>query len=113
MEGGPDQPTSEAIEAAAKAAGLRDQPGGEAIDTVVLACPHFPLVARELVEVFGPGVRFVHGAEGIARRVAHLTEGQAFKRSEPDLALFTREEDGLVALRPALEHYGINRMEIL
>src|SRR5690606_23047413 len=26
------------------AAGLRGQPGGEAIDTVVLACTHFPLV---------------------------------------------------------------------
>ena len=33
---------------AAAARGLRDQPGGEAIDTVVLACTHFPLVEDEL-----------------------------------------------------------------
>ena len=47
--------------------GLRSQPGGEAIDTVVLACTHFPLVEQELAQAFGPGVRFVHGAAGIAR----------------------------------------------
>ncbi|MFM5886609.1 MAG: glutamate racemase, partial [Novosphingobium sp.] len=29
-------------------AGLRDQPGGGAIDTVVLACTHFPLLRDEL-----------------------------------------------------------------
>ncbi|MEJ5976117.1 glutamate racemase [Novosphingobium sp. PS1R-30] len=95
------------------AAGLRDQPGGETIDTVVLACTHFPLVERELAEVFGPGVGFVHGAQGIARRVAHLTEGQAFVRTSPDLALFTRDGEDVAALLPALAHYGLNRMEIL
>jgi glutamate racemase len=29
-------------------AGLLDQPGGDRMDTVVLACTHFPLVADEL-----------------------------------------------------------------
>ncbi len=32
---------------AAVMAGLLDQPGGERIDTVVLACTHFPLVEQE------------------------------------------------------------------
>ena len=36
------------------AAGLRGQPGGEAIDTVVLACTHFPLVEEELAAAIGP-----------------------------------------------------------
>jgi glutamate racemase len=95
------------------AAGLRDQPGGGEIDTVVLACTHFPLVRDELGEAFGAEVRFVHGAEGIARRVAHLTEGQDFARPVPDLALFTRGGPEVEALGPALTQYGLNRMEVL
>ena len=95
------------------AAGLRDQPGGMAIDTVVLACTHFPLVADELFNAFGADVRLVDGAAGIARRIAHLTKGQLFQRKLPDLALFTRDEESLAALAPALADYGLNRQEIL
>jgi glutamate racemase len=93
--------------------GLRDQPGGDAIDTVVLACTHFPLVERELSEAFGAGVSYVHGAQGIARRIAHLTQGQAFARTLPDLALFTRAGAEVEALAPCLAQYGLSRMEIL
>lgn len=95
------------------AAGLRCQPGGAEIDTVVLACTHFPLVETELGRAFGPGVRFVHGAPGIARRIAHLTEGQPFARTGPDLALFTRDGADVAALAPALENYRLLRIEIL
>ena len=95
------------------AATLTEQPGGAAIDTVVLACTHFPLVETELAQAFGPDVRFVHGAAGIARRIARLTEGQAMVRAAPDLALFTRAGDGLAALAPTLASYGLTRMEVL
>lgn len=92
---------------------LRCQPGGDAIDTVVLACTHFPLVSAELSAHFGPGVRFVHGAEGIARRIAFLTQGQPFARSAPDLALFTSEAPEVAALAPALADYGLLRIDYL
>ena len=95
------------------AAGLRDQPGGADIDTVVLACTHFPLLVDELSAAFGPAVRFVDGAAGIARRIATLTRGQTFARTAPDFALFTRADDGLVLLQPALASYGLTRMEQL
>lgn len=85
--------------------GLRKQPGGEDIDTVVLACTHFPLLNDELGEGFGPGVRFIDGAAGIAHRVASLTEGQPFARAAPDFAVFTAPPDP--ALGPSLAHYGI------
>lgn len=93
-------------------AGLRGQPGGEAIDTVVLACTHFPLLSAELAAQFGPGVAFVDGAAGIARRIAFLTQGQVFERSQPDLALFTRDEPGLAALKPALAAQGLTRQAV-
>jgi glutamate racemase len=92
---------------------LREQPGGDRIDTVVLACTHFPLLAEPLREAFGPGVTFVHGAEGIARRIAFLTQGQEFQRTGPDLALFTKDSPDIDALHPALARFGIDRVEIL
>lgn len=95
------------------AAGLREQSGGEAIDTVVLACTHFPLVRDELATAFGPGVEFVDGAAGIARRITHLTKDQTFVRARPDLALFTKAEDTLSDLTPALVSYGLEIMEVL
>ncbi|WP_298200278.1 glutamate racemase [Novosphingobium sp.] len=102
------EPVEPAVFARA-AAGLRDQPGGDRIDTVVLACTHFPLVAGDLARAFGPGVDFVDGSAGIARRIAHLLQGQTFARREPDLALFTGDEPGLAALQPALDRYGLTR----
>ena len=94
-------------------AGLRDQPGGDAIDTVVLPCTHFPLLREELAAGFGPDVRFVDGAAGIARRIVHLTSDQPFARGQDDLALFTRRDESLAALAPALHQYGLTRMEVL
>lgn len=86
--------------------GLRSQPGGEEIDTVVLACTHFPLLIKELGQAFGPGVRFIDGAQGIARRIASLTQGQPFARAHADSALFTGSA-GDSALMPALQARGL------
>lgn len=95
------------------AATLRDQPGGAAIDTVVLACTHFPLVEAELAAAFGLGTSFVHGAAGIARRIERLSEGQPMQRARPDFALFTRNAPDLSALTPALANYGLASLELL
>jgi len=92
--------------------GLRSMPGGASIDTVVLACTHFPLLETGLRKAFGEGVAFVHGAEGIARRIAKLTEGQEFVRNEPDLALFTRNGNTVRAYSDALEKRGLERIEV-
>ena len=94
-------------------AGLRDQPQGGDIDTVVLACTHFPLLTDELEEAFGPGATLVDGARGIARRVASLVEGQPMDRQAPDLAVFTGEPDLGPSFVAALSQYGLNRIERL
>ena len=91
-------------------AGLRRQSGGEAIDTVVLACTHFPLLVEELGQVFGPGVRFIDGADGIARRIVSLTQGQRFERRRPDYALMTGTHEA-GALTPALNARGLASLE--
>ena len=105
-------PVDSAVYARA-AAGLRGSPGGADIDTVVLACTHFPLLRDELQQAFGPQVQFIDGAAGIARRITHLTQGHHFARARPDFALFTRGDPDLAALAPALARYGLQRMEVL
>ena len=89
-------------------AGLRNQSGGEGIDTVVLACTHFPLIEPELRAAMGPGVTFVDGAQGIARRIASLTQGQDFAADEAARAIVTGELDP--ALTAALAPYGISEV---
>lgn len=94
-------------------AGLLDRPGGAAIDTVVLACTHFPLVADRLAAVAPRPLMFVHGADGIARRVATLTQAQPWPDAAPEgIAVFTSDID-MESLRPALLARGLGRIERL
>lgn len=87
------------------------QPGGAAIDTVVLACTHFPLLAEELAAAIARPVAFVDGAAGIARRIAFLTHGQTFARDQPDVAVFTGDIGA--GLDRALAGYGFDSIERL
>jgi glutamate racemase len=93
--------------------GLFDQPGGARIDTVVLACTHFPLVAGPLAAAAPRPLTFVDGAEGIARRVAVLTRGQPWPDAAPEgIAVFTSDIDA-TPLLPALAGRGLARIERL
>ncbi|MGP7794800.1 glutamate racemase [Sphingomonas sp. CLY1604] len=92
--------------------GLFGQPGGAAIDVIVNACTHFPLVEAELARA-APGVRFVDGGPGIARRIAALTQGQAWPARPVHRAVFTRLGDAERDLAPALAGYGIEAVEAL
>ena len=79
-----------------------DAPEGSRIDTVVLACTHFPLLQHELRASF-PDVTYVDGGPGIARRIAFLTKDQPWPSSAPEgLLVFTgapvrRPLDGVLA----------------
>jgi glutamate racemase len=106
-----DPVNREVVEAAA--AGLRALPNGARIDTVVLACTHFPLLDEELAAAFGADVGLVDGAGGIARRIVQLTAGQPFACTTPDFALFTRDSTDLAALSPALADHGLDAIKIL
>lgn len=107
------QPTDPADYAAALA-GLLDQPGGDRIDTVVLACTHFPLVADALAAAAPRPLTFVDGAEGIARRIEYLTLGQEWS-TDPrgDVAVFTAAFEVPDGLRAGLSRFGLDRIEFL
>lgn len=98
---------------AAVVEGLRSHEGGEGIDTIVLACTHFPLLIGELQAALGRDVRFVDGSQGIARRIASLLEGQAFERSGPDRAVTTGTLEDMERLAPVLGRHGIHEIQKL
>lgn len=92
-------------------AALREKPQGEKIDTVVLACTHFPLLIEELSAEFGQGVRLIDGSHGIAQRIVSLLNGQDFERAAPDMAVTTGLLDDFMPLSDALGRYGLDSFE--
>jgi len=99
----------EAVRAAAQP--MFDAPGGERIDTVVLACTHFPLLEDQLRAAF-PGVTYVDGGPGIARRIAYLTREQPWPAVRPPgIALFTSA--GGQPLLNSLAEYGLGEIQTL
>ena len=92
---------------------LLAQPGGDRIDTVVLACTHFPLLADELAAAAPRPLTLIDSGDGIARRIAFLTTGQAWP-ADPgdDIAVFTSDLD-IDALAPELTRRGLSQIERL
>lgn len=93
-------------------AGLTSQARGNEIDVIVLACTHFPLVEKDLVNATDQPITFVHGAEGIARRIAHLTEGQQWQSSNKQF-IATGLAEGIAPYIPALKARGFKSFDIL
>jgi glutamate racemase len=104
--------TVTAADVAPELAGLTDQPGGERMDMVALACTHFPLLAPELAAAAPRRLGVVDGGEGIARRVAHLL-GPHAGEAQPGRAIFTRASPHVDALAGALHSFGLATVEIL
>ena len=92
--------------------GLVLQHHGNEIDTVVLACTHFPLLEPELREAFGPDITFVHGSKGIAQRIATLTQGQSFTRNKPDFAVTTGTLEDFERLKTTFALYDIEDLRV-
>jgi glutamate racemase len=91
---------------------LFEQDRGGDIDTVVLACTHFPLLGEELDQAF-PRRTWVDGGEGIARRIAYLTREQPWPAEYPGgIAVFTGEEPRHTLLG-TLAEYGLDDVRSL
>jgi glutamate racemase len=94
--------------------GLLSRPGGERVDTIVLACTHFPLVEAELAAAAPRPLAFVHGAAGIARRTAWLLRDHRWPDSAGDgIAVFTAPSARAGAYCSGLAGFGLSRIETL
>ncbi len=93
--------------------GLTARPESDQLDVTILGCTHFPLVQEEL-SAAAPGIRFVDGAAGIARRISFLTQGQDWP-AQPGEGIFvtTGSVADLAALTPALASYGLSQITSL
>ena len=106
---GGDDVSVEAVKAAAQP--MFDALDGTRIDTVVLACTHFPLLGPELRAAF-PAVIYVDGGPGIARRIAYLTREQPWpSEAPPGIALFT--SPAREPLLNSLAAYGLGEVQTL
>lgn len=95
-------------------ASLHDQPGGEAMDMLVLACTHFPLLAEELAAAAGPGVTLIEGNAGIARRVAYLVSGQQWPDGTPQrMVIGNGGRERIEAAWPAFARLGFSDITLV
>lgn len=62
-------------EIAAAQAPLFAAPGSEAIDTVVLACTHFPLLREQLAAAAPEGIAYIDSGAAIARQTLRVLSG--------------------------------------
>jgi glutamate racemase len=94
--------------------GLLSRPGGEKVDTIVLACTHFPLIEAELTAAAPRPLAFVHGAAGIARRTAWLLRDHIWPDAPGEgTAVFTAPSPLIQAYREGLAGFGLTRLETL
>ena len=88
-------------------------PAGDAIDVLVLACTHFPLLSDEIAAAAPQRVTLIDGSAGIARRCEVLNADRPTARLGPDRAVFTGMEAVSPTLAAALRSFGLERIETL
>ena len=91
---------------------LLDAARGDEMDVIVLACTHFPLLAEELADAL-PGVTFIDGGPGIARRIEWLTRDQSWPDAPSrGIAVFTGAPPS-DPLRRSLASFGLEQVHSL
>jgi glutamate racemase len=59
-------------------------PPGERIDTLLLGCTHYPLLAEVIADAVGPEVAVIDSASATASALASLLEVQGMASDAPD-----------------------------
>lgn len=90
------------------------EPGGAAIDTVVLGCTHFPLLKEELDITF-PGLSWIESGPAIAMRAKSLLSDSGYSGAsaveQPSVAVFTDRTAAALELQQALAGFGFQTLE--
>jgi len=93
------------------------QQGNAKIDQLILGCTHFPLLSDELSDIaqaelgLGHTLNLVDGSNGIARRIAHLLEGQTIAAAAPSRFIVTGPVERAAGLDRALANRGLEGPE--
>ena len=94
-----------------------NEPHTTTLDTIVLACTHFPLLQDELRGCLPDGIQLIDSGEAIARRVEFLLQ-QRSPETPADIhhchaALFTKATQEMELLRPALASFSLTQVDIV
>jgi glutamate racemase len=98
---------------------MRDAIAQSKLDTIVLACTHFPLIIEFLSEQLPEIRHWVDSGDAIARRVAWCLQQQEAQPSPPttslpsNIALFTRLDENVKALERALGYFDLTDIQAL
>ena len=84
------------------------KPHGDKIDTVVLACTHFPLVRGELAATVPQAVTFIDSGEAIARQTLRVLGGRKVQTSAGGHVLMSSDSAKQVRLVEVCRRFGFN-----
>jgi glutamate racemase len=90
---------------------LFDVPGGEKIDTIVLACTHFPLVRGQLIASAPQPVSYVDSGAAIARQTIRMLPVETEARGIGGQAYLTSSPEDEADLALVLRRYGFPELE--
>lgn len=91
---------------AAAQAPLFEADGGDEIDTVVLACTHFPLVRGQLIATAPRPVSYIDSGAAIARQTIRVLPESTQSGGQGGTSLLTRPPDETDGITRALRRYG-------
>jgi len=91
---------------AAAQAPLFNAEGGDEIDTIVLACTHFPLVRGQLIATAPRAVSYVDSGAAIARQTIRVLPENTRSGGQGGTASLTRPPDETDGITRVLRRYG-------
>lgn len=100
-------------EFAAAQAPLFDADGGEAIDTVVLACTHFPLVRGQLIATAPRAVAYVDSGAAIARQTIRMLPAAPVAPGQGGTASLTSPMEEAGEIARVLRRYGFPEVQFV
>lgn len=92
---------------------FENHPHWQRMDTVVLACTHFPLVKEQLAKAAPQVEHWIDSGAAIARRVGSLLQGTSLNKNDcqENIALITDTNKLSSRLRAQLGHRGFSRIQ--
>ena len=90
---------------------LFEVPGGEKIDTIVLACTHFPLVRGQLIASAPQPVSYVDSGAAIARQTIRVLPVETEARGIGGHAYLTSSPEDEADLALVLRRYGFPELQ--
>lgn len=87
------------------------------LDTIVLACTHFPLIKKQLINAAPRPINWVDSGDAIARRVSSLLEHKLFAKlpckGGQNTAIFTLPKNDIDLLQNALQELSLTHIDYI